>query len=124
MNNPLLQLVSDTLLYLKDPLHPKDCLLATEEEYALLKSIPQNALEPSTAIPLEKQQPLFSTERKGTPPPQKETPPLPTQPKPLPPTQQGMQPPPSSSPLIKTMLSKIAPNIRLVDSIPDDALGK
>ncbi len=141
MQDLLLQLVSDIQLYLKDPLHPKGSLLATEEECRKLK---QSAHTPALQEkPLKNvvQQSKIQLSTPYTTPPQIIPKKAPTQasalppsndrqnkiqhsPKAQPPEEKKLYKPSENSSDIKETLSKIAPGIRFIDQVPDDSEGK
>lgn len=113
MQDLLRQLVSDTQLYLKDPLRPKGSLLATEEESLLLeqvKLVPRE-MPPKPVYPPPKRvftEPIIQKTAEVIAPPAIKPVTLPQE----------------DSVQIKETLSKLIPGMRFVDQIPDDSEGK
>ena len=108
MQDLLRQLVSDTELFLKDPLRPKGSLLATKEECALLGQVASAPKE----IPLK---------AVYTPPKRVFTEPVIQRKEEI---VKPVAPPPEDSLQIKQTLAKLIPGMRFVDQIPDDSQGK
>ena len=98
MQDLLQQLISDTILYLKDPLLPKGSILSTQEEYTYLKQItPTPPLQPARVEPVILKQPEI----------------IPLVIK---------HPEPATD--IQQTLAKLKTGMRFVDHIPDDSEGK
>ncbi|MBS0620014.1 MAG: hypothetical protein JSS61_00950 [Verrucomicrobia bacterium] len=87
-------LVRDTLAYLRDPLLPREPLIATQEEEVFFAHVSKEPV------------------REEAPPP------------PLRPIAPAPKPQPKPEPAFKQSLEKLLPGIKLVDSIPDDSLAK
>lgn len=133
MPDPFRQLLSDTLAYLKDPLTPKQPLLATAEEAVFFREI-------SVAhFPVEKKK------QEELPPPATPIalPPPPQAQKPIAKAQVPIEPPPrpqqvpiasdrkreephveESTGEIKKNLQRAVPHLKHIDAIPDDTAAK
>ncbi len=141
MPDPLHKLISDTLLYLKDPLLPKQTLFASADESVFFKKsaspIPKVVIE-KTEPPMPKTMPAAPMAKsvetlKPNPPapaqptPQKRSPPPPVQQDAVIEQPKKAQEVPSTlnelSPIKKTLL-RVAPHIKLTDEVPDDAVAK
>jgi hypothetical protein len=111
MPDPLRELIRDTLLYLKDPLLPKQTLLATAEDTSFFQkgALPKEALPIHLPKPLSLPQAIFKT-------PSQTPNRSPTPPKEPPPKNDFSQ--------IKKILQKTAPALQLIDDVPTDLAAK
>lgn len=121
-------LIRDTMVFLKDPLSPKQTLFASADDLAFFRSKTVAALpQPKKVLPLpplpptpKPAPPVYKKEKEASP--VQET--VPTQPNtkpsakiPEPVKMEGFE-------KIRTTLARVAPHVQLVDTVPDDANAK
>jgi hypothetical protein len=125
MPDRFLNLVRDTLAYLKDPLSPRQSILTTAENYAFFQK--DEVKEPTiiqkqeNRFPQPQQRTTFTEKAAAQPKPAAHN--TPSSSKPVQPIAADNAMDSTQSPIKKT-LQRIAPNLKLIDQIPDDEQAK
>lgn len=120
-------LLRDTLAYLKDPLLPKQVIFASEDECVYFQR-KKEASKPTPAPPAPKEwaRPMPAPVQRSAPPPVavvERKIPTPSEKSEEAPKEEPKVVVESVSPIKKT-LQRIAPHLKLVDQVPDDAQAK